>query len=61
MAEQNLGQYTSKVVYYNLDDPNYNFRPVDEVVVEVSFSDSRRMNLYFYEGSMTGCQRMKSK
>lgn len=55
----NSGQFYTEATYYNLDDPNYNWRPVDEVTVSVFFPDGRKAEFFFYEGGLNGCQGQK--
>jgi hypothetical protein len=59
--KKNSGEYTANVTYYNLDDPNYKYRPVDEVTVGVSFPDGRQAEFYYYEGGLNGCREITLK
>lgn len=52
---ENANQYTLDVSYYNQDDPNYNWRDVDEVTVDINFADGRKAVISYYEGGMVSC------
>ncbi len=53
------GVHTTTVTYYNRDDPNYHFRDVDEIFLQVDFSDGRAAFVRFYEGGIQGCAQIR--
>ncbi len=53
------GTHTTTVTYYNQDEPNYNFRDVDEVLLRVDFADESSAFVGYYEGGIQGCSPMK--
>ena len=48
-------EYDLQVAYYNWDDPNYNWRDVDEVYIDVNFSEDKWARVLYYEGGFNGC------
>ena len=50
---RNSGQY--EVVATDISDSRPDDRDVDEVVVTISFPDTRKVFLNFYQGQMAGC------
>lgn len=53
------GTHTTTVTSYNQDEPNYNFRDVDEVFLRVDFVDTPSAFVRYYEGGIQGCSPMK--
>ncbi len=53
------GTHTTTITYYNQDDPNYHFRDVDEMFLQVDFAAAPSAFVRFYEGGLQGCSPMK--
>jgi hypothetical protein len=53
------GMHTTTVTYYNQDEPNYNFRDVHEVLLQVDFAHTPGAYVRYYEGGIQGCSQMK--
>ncbi len=49
------GTHTTTVTSYNQDEPNYNFRDVNEVFLQVDFADAPSAFVRYYEGGIQGC------
>ncbi len=53
------GTHTVTITYYNQDDPNYHFRDVDEIFLQVDFAGKSSTFVRFYEGGIQGCSPVK--